>query len=85
MQGLDRLRIGAEFTEAGVEVVNRDVVVDVVLGLQAHCISLDSQVDVFADQHHLRYLLQPTASHLLQGHREDMVVAAPALQLCGKS
>ena len=81
MQGLDRLRIGTEFTEARVEIVDRDVVVDVVLGMQANSISLDSQVDVFADQHNLGCLFQPTASDLLQGHREDVVVAAAPLQL----
>ena len=82
VQGSDRLRIGAEFTEPCVEIIDRDVVVDVVLGLQAHRISLDSQVDVFADQHHLRWLRQPAASHLLEGHRKDVVVAASPLQFC---
>ncbi len=82
MQSLDRLRIGAEFTEPCLEVVNRDFVVDLVLGSQAHRIGLDSQVDVFADQHDLWRLFQPTATHLLQSHREDVVVAAAPLQLC---
>ena len=82
MQGFDRLRIGAEFTEPCVEIVDRDVVVDVVLGLQAHRISLDSQVDVFADQHDLGRLFQPAASHLLEGHGEDVVVTTAPLQLC---
>ena len=82
MQGLNRLRIGADFTEACVEIVNRNVVIDVVLGLQAHRISLDSQVDVFADQHNLGRLFQPAASHLLEGHREDVVVTTTTLQLC---
>ena len=82
MQTRDRHCISAEFPEPCIEVINRDVVIDVVLGLQAYRVGLDSQVDVFADQHNLRGLFQPTAPQLLKGHCEDVVVAAAPLKLC---
>ena len=50
-----------------------------VLRLQPHCITLDSQVDVFADQHNLWRLRQPTATHLLERHRENVVLTATSL------